>query len=47
MAIPDYQTLMLPLIEALADDQERTMRELTDQLERFPLDHHSGFVSSG
>ena len=32
MAIPDFQTLMLPLVEALADGQERTMRALTDQL---------------
>ena len=32
MAIPDFQTVMLPLVEALADGQERTMRQLTDQL---------------
>ena len=32
MAIPDFQTLMLPVIEALADGQERTMRDLTDSL---------------
>ena len=32
MAIPDFQMVMLPLIEALADGQERTMRELTEQL---------------
>ncbi len=32
MAIPDFQTLMLPLVEALAAGQERTMRELTDSL---------------
>ena len=38
MAIPDFQTLMLPLVEALADGQERTMRALTDQLAvRFSL----------
>lgn len=32
MAIPDFQTVMLPLVEALADGQERTMRELTGLL---------------
>jgi restriction system protein len=32
MPIPDYQTVMLPLIETLADGRERTMRELTDLL---------------
>ena len=38
MAIPDFQTVMLPLVEALADGQERTMRELTDLLaDRFGL----------
>ncbi|WP_435011396.1 restriction endonuclease [Tundrisphaera lichenicola] len=36
--IPDFQAVMLPLIETLADCQERTMRELTDLLaERFDL----------
>lgn len=29
MAIPDFQTLMLPLLEALADGQESTMRDVT------------------
>src|SRR3954469_13235415 len=28
VAIPDFQTVMLPLVEALTDGQERTMREL-------------------
>jgi restriction system protein len=36
--IPDFQAVMLPLVEALADGQERTMRQLTEQLaERFKL----------
>lgn len=29
MAIPDFQTLMLPTLQALADDQEHTLRDLT------------------
>ncbi len=38
LAIPDFQTVMLPMIEALADGRERTMRELTDLLaDRFGL----------
>ncbi len=32
MAIPDYQTLMLPLLESLADQQPHKIRELTDVL---------------
>ena len=32
MAIPDFQSVMLPLIETLADGQERTMWALTDLL---------------
>jgi len=32
MAIPDFQTVMLPVLEALANGQEWTMRELTDRL---------------
>ena len=32
MAIPDFQSVMLPLVKALGDGQERTMREVTDQL---------------
>jgi restriction system protein len=38
MTIPDFQTVMLPLVEALADGQERTMRDLTATLgDRFKL----------
>ena len=32
MPIPDFQSVMLPLVKALGDGQERTMREVTDQL---------------
>jgi restriction system protein len=32
VAIPDFQTVMLPFLEALQDGKERTMRELTEQL---------------
>jgi restriction system protein len=32
VAIPDFQTVMLPLVEALADGRERTLREITDEL---------------
>ena len=32
MAIPDFQSVMLPLVKALGDGQERTMREVTDLL---------------
>ena len=34
MAIPDFQTVMLPFLETLQDGKERTMRELTEQLAR-------------
>src|SRR3954471_7479333 len=38
MSIPDFQTVMLPLIEALSDGHERTMRDLTGLLaDRFKL----------
>jgi restriction endonuclease Mrr len=38
MAIPDFQTVMLPFLETLQDGQERTMRDLTDLLAaRFKL----------
>src|SRR5262245_39049401 len=38
MAIPDFQTLMLPLLEALADGTEHTMRDVTARLaDRFRL----------
>jgi restriction system protein len=29
MAIPDFQSVMLPLVKLLGDGQERTMREVT------------------
>jgi restriction system protein len=32
MAIPDFQSVMLPLVKILGDGQERTMREVTDLL---------------
>jgi hypothetical protein len=38
MAIPDFQSLMLPLLEALADGQEHTNREITaDFAKKFGL----------
>lgn len=51
MSIPDYQTIMLPLIELLSDGQERSTRECIEALaERFRLSkeeraelHPSGF----
>jgi restriction system protein len=32
MAIPDFQSLMLPFLETLQDGKERTMREITELL---------------
>lgn len=32
MAIPDFQTVMLPFLETLQDGKERIMRELTEML---------------
>jgi restriction system protein len=32
MAIPDFQSLMLPLLECLRDGQNRSMREVTEEL---------------
>jgi len=32
MPIPDFQTIMLPLLECLSDRKERSMREVTEQL---------------
>lgn len=32
MAVPDFQSVMLPFLETLQDGQERTMREVTDAL---------------
>src|SRR3954462_8017818 len=38
MPVPDFQTLMLPLLEALADGRERLIREVTASLaDRFQL----------
>lgn len=38
MAVPDFQSVMLPFLEFLQDGQERTMREVTEALaERFKL----------
>jgi restriction system protein len=38
MPIPDFQSVMLPLLETLQDGKERTMRDLTEQLAlRFKL----------
>ena len=38
MAIPDFQSVMLPLVKNLGDGQERTMREVTNLLaESFQL----------
>ncbi len=32
MAIPDYQSLMLPLLEKLGDDQDHSVRDIREQL---------------
>ena len=32
MAIPDFQSVMLPMIKVLGDGQERSMRDVTDLL---------------
>jgi restriction system protein len=38
VAVPDFQSVMLPFLETLQDGQERTMRELTERLAlRFKL----------
>lgn len=38
MAVPDFQSAMLPFLEALQDGQQRTMREVTELLaEKFQL----------
>ena len=34
MAVPDFQTIMLPLLECLADERERSGRDLTEELGR-------------
>lgn len=50
MAIPDYQSLMLPLLVTLSDGQERTVRDLTRLLaDRFGLteDERETLLPSG
>ena len=38
MAIPDYQTLMLPLLEIASDGEEHSLKEAVDELsEQFHL----------
>jgi restriction system protein len=38
MAVPDFQSVMLPFLESLQDGQERIVREVTETLaERFKL----------
>jgi restriction system protein len=38
MSIPDFQTIMLPLLEALADGKSHTIRDVTQSLAlRFKL----------
>jgi len=34
MAIPDYQTLMLPFLRAVADERDHKMRDVTAKLAR-------------
>lgn len=47
MAIPDFQTLMLPLLNALADKQEHAMREVTSLLsDQFHLTEDDRNLSS-
>ena len=47
MAIPDFQTLMLPLLKVLADKQEHGMREVTTLLsEQFQLTEDERNLSS-
>lgn len=50
MPIPDFQTIMLPMLQALTDGKERRMRDLTDQLaEHFRLteEERKQFMPSG
>ena len=43
MAIPDFQSVILPLVKILGDGQERTMREVTHLLaESFHLTDQEG-----
>jgi|SRR3989338_2694302 len=47
MAIPDFQSLMLPLLKALADKQEHAMREVTTLLsDQFQLTEDERNLSS-
>ena len=48
MAIPDFQTLMLPLLKVLADKQEHVMRDVTTTLsDQFKLtDDERSFASA-
>ncbi|MDD2720114.1 MAG: restriction endonuclease [Gallionella sp.] len=47
MAIPDFQTLMLPLLKLLADKREYAMREVTDTLsDQFGLTEEERNVAS-
>ena len=32
MAIPDYQSIMLPLLNLLKDEKEHSLREVSDKL---------------
>ncbi|MBS1500389.1 MAG: restriction endonuclease, partial [Bacteroidetes bacterium] len=32
MAVPDYQSIMLPLLQHVADGQPHTLRDLIDDL---------------
>jgi restriction system protein len=50
VAIPDFQSLMLPLLQALADGKERTPRELAELLaDQFGLteEERGAVLSSG
>src|SRR2546421_7060139 len=50
MAIPDYQTLMLPLLNLLSDGQEHLLREAVQELaDQFKLtdDERSQLLPSG
>ena len=47
MAIPDFQTLMLPLLKVLADKQEHSMRDVTTSLaNQFQLSEDERGISS-
>ena len=47
MAIPDFQTLMLPLLKALADKQEHSMKDVTTTLsDQFNLSEDERNIAS-